>query len=290
MTLIGTPFPTGGSDGAGIALAVTPNGRFLYAASSGGSNNLSAFTIAHDGGLAPIGAPIPAGGEPDGIKVSPGGKFLAVGVIGVGIGMFRIGSDGALTPVPGSPFPAQGAARGASFVDINCRSDLLFAGHGAIAPTTASVFTIASDGTLSEITGSPITLSGSNSNVVVLSPDDRHLFVSNQVSNTITSLDVASGGSLVSVTGSPFSNSGGTVPAGMATNRAGTLLYVANFSNVVTGFRVGRNGELSPVAGSPFATGVTGLLRSLTAFPPKSCEDDAGDDDLNLVAKRSADN
>jgi DNA-binding beta-propeller fold protein YncE len=149
-----------------------------------------------------------------------------------------------------------------------------------------SVARIASNGALSPITGSPFTFaSGSNSNVAVLSPDNQHLFVSNQFSNgfegTITSLDVASGGGLTLETGSPFANPGGFAPSGMGTNREGTLLYVANADNAVTGFRIDSDGGLSPVLGSPFPTGGAGFLASLTVFPTKPVEgegDELGDD------------
>jgi 6-phosphogluconolactonase len=272
LSSLGPPVPTGGLDGQGVALAVTPDGQFLYAASCCGSNTISAFSIGSDGTLTPIGSPISAGGQPDGIKVSPDGRFLAVGLIrliGKGVDMFSIGPGGALTLVSGSPFPVAGAP----YVDINCNSNLLFAGHASFGPTKVSVFSIASDGTLSEIANSPFIFGGTNSNVVVLSPDDQHLFVSNQTSNTITSLEVGSGGSLTQV-GSPFGNLGGSMPSGMATNRAGTFIYTANFNAVVTGFGIAENGALTSVPGSPFATGGTAGLQSLAVFPPKTCEDD----------------
>jgi len=283
----GSPFPnTGGSgDGRGISLAATPRGgRFLYAGNPG-SSNISAFSIVPNGALTPIaGSPFPAGGQPDGIKVTPNGEFLSVALPSSNsVAMFSIGPTGALTSVPGSPFPAGGSGSAAADVDINCKSNLLFASHANFGNTVVSVATIASNGALTPIAGSPFTFaSGSNSNVGVLSPDNQHLFVSNQLSNTITSLDVASGGSLTLETGSPFANPGGTLPSGMGTNREGNLLYAANFNEMVTGFDIDSDGGLTPVTGSPFPTGVVGSgLLSLTVFPTKPVEgegDEAGDD------------
>jgi 6-phosphogluconolactonase len=284
----GSPFAAGGYGLYGISLAATPNGRFLYAGNFL-SGNISAFTIAHHGALTPIAGYFSSPGLPDGINVSPDGRFLAValpvsgpGAAKAGVAMFSIGSTGALTPVPGSPFPVPGG--GASYVDIKCKSNLLFATHSTPGrfspgdgPPTVSVFTIASDGALTEITGSPFTFVGDSLfSPGVLSPDDRHLFVSSEYSDTITSLNVASGGSLTQAIGSPFHDPGATFPFGMATNRAGTLLYVASGAGV-TGFSIARNGGLSPVPGSPFSTSAD--VRSLTVFPPKSCEDDAGADE-----------
>ncbi|PYT28979.1 MAG: hypothetical protein DMG57_13140 [Acidobacteria bacterium] len=72
---------------------------------------------------------------------------------------------------------------------------------------------------MSPIAGSPFTfVPGANSSVGILSPNNQWLFVSNQVSNTITSLDVKSNGSLAQVSGSPFPDSVAADPNGMATN------------------------------------------------------------------------
>lgn len=81
LTLVpGAPFPTGGVSNAGISLGVTPDNQFLFA-SSAGSNNITVFSIAANGTLTSIsGSPFSVGGIPDGIKVSPDGRFLAVAV------------------------------------------------------------------------------------------------------------------------------------------------------------------------------------------------------------------
>ena len=268
----GSPFGTGGSGGFnGISLGATPDNRFLFAA-NGASNNIRVFSIAANGVLTPVGPLVPVGGNPDGIKVSPDGKFLSVALNSTNqVAMFSIGSGGALTPVPGSPFNAKGTGQEAG-LDINCASDFLFGGEANGSSTIVDVFSIASNGVLTEISGSPFTGPGANSNVVVLSPDDKFLFVSNQISNTVTVFSVAANGSLTLVSGSPFAT-GGSFPAGMATDAFGKFLFVANSSpNSVTVFSIASNGSLSPVTGSPFPTGQpNGVLQSLTAFPGKSC-------------------
>ena len=265
----GSPFPTGGASGSGISLGVTPDNQFLFA-SSAGSNNITAFSIAANGTLTSIaGSPFAAGGLPDGIKVSPDGRFLAVALISNdAVGIFTIASNGALTAVPGSPFPA--AAIGAvAGVDINCAGSLLFGGEANLTGTHIDVFSIGSNGALTPIPGSPFNNqgTGNNSNVVVLSPSDRHLFVSNQVSNTITVFNVASNGSLSLVPGSPFADPGSS-PVMMATNEAGTLLYVND--GAVSVFRIGADGNLTLVPGSPFPTSFS-LVQGIAAFPSKNC-------------------
>jgi 6-phosphogluconolactonase (cycloisomerase 2 family) len=207
---------------------------------------------------------------PDGIKVSPDGRFLAVALFSTdAVGVFTIASNGALTAVPGSPFPA-GAFGSVAGVDINCASSLLFGGEANLTGTHIDVFNIMSNGALTPIPGSPFNNQGIgiNSNVVVLSPSDRHLFVSNQVSNTITVFNVASDGALSLVPGSPFADPG--LPTTMATNEAGTLLYVNQDNGAISVFRIAVDGKLTPVPGSPFATSFA-PIQGIAAFPPKNC-------------------
>jgi 6-phosphogluconolactonase len=310
----GSPFPTGGDGGGGISLAVTPDGRFLYGLNANSGvlerTSISAFRIAANGALTPLSeSPYPSPGlvNPSGVKVTWSGKFLSVSFFHRAgdlpdpgaVAMFSIGSNGALTSVPGSPFPTGefGEISEAGGSDIDCRNRFNFVPLGSIDPQiSVGVFRIAFNGALGRVPGSPFTFSsrGVGGGVGLLSPDDRFLFLSGPsiglvpgvIEGGVTVLKVASNGRLTQIPGSPFANPGGYDPRGMATNRAGTLLYVANYNNKVTGFRVAQNGTLTPVPGSPFATlpGEGGGLSSLTVYPAKSCGlgdrgHDGGDDD-----------
>jgi 6-phosphogluconolactonase (cycloisomerase 2 family) len=292
LTLLGSPVATGEVFGP-ISMAATPNGRFLYARAG---NTIKTFSIGPHGALTPIGSPVPAH-APAGMKVTPDGKFLTAALAGSNaVGVFSIdASTGALTSVPSSPFGSGGYFD----VDINCRSNRLFAGWATGGSPMVSVFTIAPNGVLTEIAGSPFTFTpGAGSGVDVLSPDNQHLFVSNQSSNTITTLDVASGGSLTQETDSPSGPSPfldpGVFgdPGGMATNREGTLLYVVNAGdNTVTGFHIDGDGGLTLV-GPPVPTGGNGRPRYLAVFPSKAVEgegkmkDEKGhEDDFNFEAE-----
>src|SRR5207302_4165618 len=146
----GSPFPTGGSGGlSGISLAVTPNGKFLYAG-NGGSNNISEFSVAGDGVLTRLPrSPFFVGGHPDGIKVSPNGKWLGVALgFPAFVAMLSIGSDGELASVPGSPFSQDGTGDEAAPVDMSCKSNLLFGALGAGPHTGARLSTTYSHGAL----------------------------------------------------------------------------------------------------------------------------------------------
>jgi YVTN family beta-propeller protein len=274
----GSPFAygtEGESNPNGISLAVTPNGRFLFAGDSM-SADIWAFSIASDGALTAVpGSPFASPTSPDGINVTRDGRYVAVALFdGLEVAMFSIGPSGALTAVPGSPFLTGGSASGTGYVEINCASNLLFASQFSEGFPSIAVETIAG-GALNAIRGSPFTFAaGANSNVGVLSPNDNFLFVSNQNSDTISSLSVAAGGALAEVTGSPFANPGTGTPTLMGTNQAGTLLYVSNDGysnhNTVNAFTISGAGGLTLVPGSPFDTGAAGKS-SLTVFPPKTC-------------------
>ena len=193
-------------------------------------------------------------------------------------------SNGALAPVPGSPFPGSGFGtpfNGLAGVEINCASTLLFGGQNFLElESVVDVFTIGPSGVL-ERTGDFRTFPGQafNSNVVLLSPDDRFLFVSNQESGTVTASRVGPGGALTDVAIASVTRNA----SGMATDQTGSFLYVAlpfaslpfNTINAVAGFRIGSGGSLTPVPGSPVATNQQGRLLSLTVFPAKACREPA---------------
>jgi len=273
LTLVpGSPFALqpgfGGGANDDISVAATPDGHFLMA-SSNLANNVTIFSIDANGALAPIpGSPVFAP-FPDGIKISPDGKFLAVAGI---LQMFSIAPNGLLTFLNslGSDqgFPAA--------IDIDCSSSLLYDGRATDSSTIVDGYHIGSDGTLTPVTGSPFMPGvGLNSNVVVLSPDDKTLFVSNQFSFSVTAFHVAQDGSLSLVSGSPFflrTSELSAFAVGMATSQDGKFLYVAtDFPPMISVLQVGSDGSLSEVAGSPFSAGNSSILLSLTSFPPKSC-------------------
>ena len=110
LTSLGSPFAAGTNP---ISVAVDPTGKFAYVANNG-SNNVSAYNIGANGALTPVpGSPFTAGTNPFSVAVDPTGKFAYVAnqfghlssLIG-NISAYSIGANGALTPVPGSPFAA----------------------------------------------------------------------------------------------------------------------------------------------------------------------------------------
>jgi 6-phosphogluconolactonase (cycloisomerase 2 family) len=269
-----SPYATGGSGWSDISLAASPNGQFLFAGITA-NNSIATFSIAADGSLSQVSG-IAIGKGAAGMKVSPDGKYLAVGLPGFGSGavaMFSIASNGSLTMINGVPFADSGAGFLAG-VDIDCAGSHLFGGEMTSGNATVDVFNVGSTGVLSRIQGSPFSPgTGTNSNVAVLSPNDQFLFVSNQGSTSILTFGVGSTGALA-LANSIFLSGGTNTLAGMATDQSGSLLYVAShtdLTDLIYVFNIASDGSLTQAPGSPFDTRQAGGLLSLAAFPSKAC-------------------
>lgn len=275
----GSPFDTGGAAGLGISLAATPDGRFIYAANAL-SQDITAFAINANGSLTRIGSPVFTFQLPDGVKVTPDGRFLAVVLPNEGphgsVVMFTIGADGmlSLAQPPQAVRPFGGPDGSATGIDVTCDSTTVTLSEARSGTTLVDVFSLdPATGILTPVPGSPFNPpAGANSNVPLLSADDKFLFVSNQASNSITVVNVGP----FSLNG-VFSAGGGPdqSPSGLATDQSGAYLFAAKSSfgsgGLVSVFSIGTNGSLTLAPGSPVSTGQGFGLQSLTVFPAKGC-------------------
>ncbi|HXG94930.1 MAG TPA: right-handed parallel beta-helix repeat-containing protein [Blastocatellia bacterium] len=275
----GSPFPNVGFSGIGISLAVTPDNKFLYGVNLQ-LGQIQVYRISNNGALNHLAQfAINIGVQLDGIKVSPDGRFLALTMpFNHAIAMYNIHTDGSLAPVLGSPFRTSGVESGPASLDINCTGDLLFVGQACLASlcatlTTVDVFSIAPNGSLTPIQGSPFTPGvGGDANVISLSRDDRKLFVTNQGSHTVTVFNVALSGALTLVPGSPFHDAGFALqPGGVGTNSAETFLFTTNLHGPLSVFKLAANGMLTTIPGSPFPTDGASQVLSLAVYPSKTC-------------------
>src|SRR3989441_714933 len=225
LTLRGV-FSSAGSAGGDMSIDATPDGAFLFASNSG-SGTIVTFAIASNGTLTPVASTTAVGSGANGMRVTPNGRFLAYAATFTNtVATYLINSDGTLTFV--SQLFAGGGGSVAS-VAFNSRSTLLFGAEAVGSGIFVAAFSVSSAGVLGAVFGSPFTGPGSNSNVALVSPDDRFVFVSNQFSDSVTVFSIGANGTLTVVSGSPFSvSSGGQDPAGMVVNSAGTFLYTAN--------------------------------------------------------------
>lgn len=267
VTVPGSPFASGLSLDAcqGISLAATPDGKFLMASSNG---QIQTFNIAANGALS-LAATTPNCCAPMvGMKISQNGQFLAASNES-SASVFIIDSiAGALTPVVGSPFPRAGTGNLAGLDFNSCSSNLLFGGEATSVSNTIDAWSVATSGALSPVLGSPFhASSGTNSNVVLLSPDNAHLFESNQLSSSINSFNLKADGSLTSI-----GNFGAGLlhtPAGMATDQSGNFLYVADDPFGIAVLRINGDGSLLNLSDTAIAR--PGEIQGLAAYPPRSC-------------------
>jgi 6-phosphogluconolactonase (cycloisomerase 2 family) len=268
---VGAPVASGGVNPVSIAL----HDNLVYVANAGpgsnvGDTNYTGFTLNAGGQLKPIPDStyvLPNNSKPGQVLFSGDGTRLAGTRIATSqIDSFTVGSDGRLTPAPGSPFdaqafsPAQGWGQlGSEFNPVNPDelfvSDAHTAGGSAAFPGLVSSFTDALDGTLSPV-GAPVANDGGASCWIEISHDGSVLFVVNTASASVSSYSIGAGGTLSFLQ----STGPGQIGAGAEDARlspdGSTLWVVESGTDAVTGFRV-NGGDLTPLAQATGPVGAT---------------------------------
>jgi lactonase family protein with 7-bladed beta-propeller len=228
-------------------------------------------TIGSGGALTPVpGSPFPAGDTPDSVAVDPTGRFAYVvnvaisGQLGA-VSAFSIGPNGALTPVPGSPFPA---GFGTISVTVDPTGKFVYVPNEF--GNDLSAYSIGSNGALTPVPGSPFATTGEDPVSVAVDPTGQFAYVADfgigSGTNGVSAFSIGSNGALTPVPGSPFATGNG--PSAVAVDPTGQFVYVANSQDVssLSGYSIGPSGALTPIAGSPFATGAQPIS---VAFTPK---------------------
>jgi 6-phosphogluconolactonase (cycloisomerase 2 family) len=255
----GSPFASGaGAD----AVAFSPDGKLLVTADQA-NVNLSVFSVAPDGTLAPVpGSPFPIGTGSYSIAFSPSANLLAVAGSDE-VMMFSVASDGTLTPV-GSPF-STGSGSDPYSVAFNPSGNLLATADAGT--DQVSVFSVAADGTLTQVLGSPAP-AGTDPVSVAFSSTGL-LATANEMGmgsySSLSMFSVASDGTPTAVGTTVFPTNTGAFS--LAFNPGGNLLATADYSGFVSEFTVAAGGTLDPVGGSPFSTG-SALGPYAVAFDP----------------------
>ena len=171
--LSGSPYPAGEWP---RAISLTPDGKYLYVANLS-SRNTTGFSIAANGTLAPVpGSPFPSAYDQPGIAVAPNGRYVYTSANG-GVPAFSIAAQGALTPLPGSPFHPRGDDPNSIVVTPDSRY-VFVSNYGVFEPepgeptnSTVSALSIAAEGSLSAIPGSPFA-TGYAPTELAVSPDE----------------------------------------------------------------------------------------------------------------------
>ena len=167
------------------------------------------------------------------------------------VSAFAVGSGGALTAVPGSPFTA-GVAPNASASDPTSR--FYYVTDGATNQLIA--YTISSTGVLAALEGGPFS-TGTFPDAITIDPSGKYIYVANYNSNSISAFQIAQS------TGAPSGLSGAatystdTGPTCVLVDPAfGKFVYTSNFLGAsVSGFELNVNtGVLTGAENSPFPT------------------------------------
>jgi 6-phosphogluconolactonase len=217
-------------------------------------NAIAAFRVnTHTGGMTRVvGSPFPVGASPVSIVGHPSGKFVYVANQGENdISLFTISNETAeLHEInPRTPTGFNPVA-----LVLDSGGTLLFAAN-AITDNVSAYSIQASDGTLSEVAGSPFP-TGSRPLAMAITPSGKFLYVASANLGAIFAYANASG-VLQIVAGSPFPVGSG--PLSLAVDPAEHFLYVANSSsNTISVLGIDdSSGTLTQIPGSPFSTGTS---------------------------------
>jgi 6-phosphogluconolactonase len=232
-------------------LAMDPAGSFLYVANIQ-SQEVSAFSIDSKGALTAVaGSPFPVGLAPTAMKLNPAGNvmYLTGGNPSV-IAAFSL-SAGKLTII--QTLPTNTSTPEA--IVINPAGNLFYTAN--TADSTIGIFTIASNGTLTETSGSPFTDgTGASPLALLIDSSGTYLYVANEASNNIAVYTITSGtGALTQLSTSPFGSE--TAPSFLAEDPSGKYLLVGSQSSSgIQAFGVDtKTGTISTIA--TYATGNT---------------------------------
>ncbi len=201
----------------GITLDRNANRLFV----SGYGSTMNVFDIDGAGDLAASpGSPSFDTGTHHSATINPAGTFLA-GEGNNTVHIWSVAANGALTEIPGSPFPD---SAGCEVVGLAWAPDgnRLFVGHRGCFPGYVSVFDVADDGSLAEVGGSPFDSGDVSAVALAVDQAGERLFVAHSGGSSTTSvLDIEDDGALVPVAGSPFPNGVGGNHAGIVVRGGG---------------------------------------------------------------------
>jgi 6-phosphogluconolactonase len=166
IPLPGTPFASGIETGDGQnpaiqKMAITPNGKVLYASNPNDARGILIFDRDRTTGALTFRTGAETGSAFDPIAITPSGRFLlALGEVEFGDGLpglfeFAIGKNGNLTPAPGSPFSLPHGFENGVGISPDGEFVATVGAFSAITGTGISTFHETAHGRLSLASGSP---------------------------------------------------------------------------------------------------------------------------------------
>jgi hypothetical protein len=253
---------TEGSNGA-TPVSIAVSGDLVYVANLGaGASNYTGFTLNAGGHLRPIGDStyaLPDNALPGHVLFSGDGRHLVGTRVGPNAGpsfidSFSVGTDGRLTPAPGSPFAAQRIGPfGSAFRPTNPDQLFVSNAHDGALAGSVSAYDVAGDGTLTAIGNSPFADNQTAPCWVEISHDGNFLFAINTGSGSISSYGIAADGGLSLLGSVPFNAATGLRPFDARLDPTGDFLYVVDAGAAkVSAFAV-DGGTLTELPSSPIA-------------------------------------
>jgi 6-phosphogluconolactonase len=202
---------------------------------------------------------------PTGMLITPNNSYVYVSLAALGVQVLTLGTGGALS-AGSAPTYLPPLSTSSSPADYGLASDpnskFLFVGE---YNTGLRVFSIGTNGGLSEISGSPYT-TGTGPTGVAMDTTGSYVYVANKGSNNISAFTLtAASGKLTAISGSPFS-SGGQLPIAFVNDNQKLYLAVINSgSNGSSGnndlqlfkFDATVGGKLDPVSTASTGTDPT---------------------------------
>jgi 6-phosphogluconolactonase (cycloisomerase 2 family) len=245
---------TAATDNNPIRVAMTPNGKFAYIASTNGQ--VDAYSVSPTGALTVIQA-VPGFSAfaafgivatNNNVYVSSSGGQIFVFSINQSTGVLTSQACGACTTPAGS---------NPQNIVLDPTGTHLFV---ALPGTNAIGVGTITGGTLTSFNATAYTAPGFTPEDLAITPSGSNLYASNYFgSDTVTVLSV-SGATLSGATSTPT----GAVPNGLGMDPQGRFLYVANvFDGTVSAFSIGAGGALTGVTGSPFTAGAGAIGASV---------------------------
>jgi len=236
-----------------------PGPTFLYLHHNLEEPEVLAYRLDAEGSLTALaGSPFAVPGE--GITIASNAGTLAFlaerrllfAATQTGNSVLRVAEDGALTPVPGSPFGGTAAVSGLA-VTKRGKRHFVFGAENDVGAKQVRALELGEDDSLDEVPGSPYPAPNPVSLAIA---GTRLICGSFGGAGEVFAFDIGKDGALTSAPGSPFD-----VPAlalHVYASPTGKHVYVPHgFDPVAVGLSVKKKADaLKPLAGSPFATGV----------------------------------
>ena len=251
---------------AGFLLWAAPlRAEFVYLLDQQGEA-ITTYSIGSNGALSQVGSPLLPTSPyyPVFETMDPKGRFvfcpdLSTNGTSNDLQVYSIGSNGALTQVPGSPFALATVGNSLTVDPTGTFLYISTTGGGTIL-----AYRIGVNGTLTAVPGSPFTLQGVRSYESTIDPSGKFLYAAGfgGSSGAIAAYSIGSNGALTIVPGSPFQASTGVQGAFSVTiDPTSSDLFTLDISNSrILAYNIGSNGALTPVSGSPFASPYAGSM------------------------------